>query len=339
MTISTDIAPHGVALSALRAYSDNPSGFYALNEPNEYFTAAGIDGVVAYRPAGRYLLQFGGAFAAGPDRPLLQRRFLDEAARRRRRVIAVQLQREDATLLAGMGFAANQFGASYALELDAFTLRGSRFMRLRNKISRARRAGLEVVAATPQDYAGAIAAVDARWLRGKGRHVKELDFLIGQLGGAHQPLRRLFVGLLAGEPIAYISYAPVYGSRPGWLHDLTRRVPQTPPGVMEAINVHAIEALRAGRGVAADPRPEWLHFGMTPFTSLREEFQLDGASPMVDGVVRLLARHGHAIYPARTQIAYKEKWGDLTVLPDYLAFPGRPSPRAVWTVMRVTRAI
>src|SRR6266498_822624 len=50
---------------ALERYSDNPGAFLALNSGNSYFTAPGFDGVIAYRKAGRYLVQLGGAFA--PD--------------------------------------------------------------------------------------------------------------------------------------------------------------------------------------------------------------------------------------------------------------------------------
>ncbi|MBI1758705.1 MAG: DUF2156 domain-containing protein [Actinobacteria bacterium] len=332
MATAADIGEYGTTLAVLRAHGDNPSAFLALNEGNRHFSTPGIDGVIAYRAAGRYLLQFGGPFATSGDRPELLRRFVDHAAGQRRRVVALQLQAADAMLYAGHGFAVNQLGASYALDLSTFTLRGSRFMRLRNKISRAERSGLRVVETTPAAYADQIAAIDRQWLRSKGWHVKELDFLIGQLGGRAQEHRRLFVGLLGEEPVAYISYSPAFGSRPGWLHDLSRRRPGVPPGVMEAINVHAITAFQES-GAA------WLHFGFTPFTALDRDLATPTASPTVERFVRFLATHGDKVYPARTQVAYKEKWGPRVVLPEYLAFHGRPSPGAIWTVLRVTRSI
>src|SRR4051812_38660729 len=76
-----------------------------------------------------------------------------------------------------------------------------------------------------------------------------------------QPRRRVFLGSIDGKAIGYISYAPVWGSRPGWLHDLSRRRADVPPGVMEAINSTAMETFR-GEGAA------WLHFGFTPFVGL-----------------------------------------------------------------------
>ena len=39
------------------------------------------------------------------------------------------------------------------------------------------------------------------------------------------------------------------------------------------------------------------------------------------------------------QLAYKEKWGPQLVLPEYLAFEGGASLRAVWHILRVTKSI
>jgi lysylphosphatidylglycerol synthetase-like protein (DUF2156 family) len=256
------------------------------------------------------------------------------AQARPRRVVAVQLQRPDAELYAAHGFTVNQLGASYAVELAGFTLRGSRFVRLRNKISRARRAGLEVVETGPVDRATEVELdlIDRDWLRGKGRRTKELRFLVGERVGAAQRYRRLFVGRIGGAAVGYISYSPVFGSRPGWLHDLSRRSPDAPPGVMEALNATAMERMSAdGEG--------WLHFGFTPFTGLSDEHELPSASRTFARCVRLLAEHGERIYPAAAQLEYKQKWAPHAVLPEYIAFQGRPGPNAVWQLLRATRAL
>ncbi|MFE0251633.1 bifunctional lysylphosphatidylglycerol flippase/synthetase MprF [Streptomyces sp. NPDC059010] len=313
-------------------YSDNPSGFLALNTGNDVFTAPGLRGAVVYRTAGRHLVQFAGPLAPDADYEALLARFTDFAAERRKRILAVQLQRADADIYAGRGFTVNQIGASYAIDLKRFTLRGSRFVKLRNKISRARRSGLVVEEAEPARWARELDSIDAQWLRAKGRHTKELNFLVGERGGAGDARRRLFLGRLDGTPVAYITYVPVHGSRPGWLHDLTRRRPEVPPGVMETINVTAIERFTE-EGAA------WLHLGFTPFTGLDEQCETPGSSPLVRRLVGFLAAHGEAVYPAATQLAYKEKWGPHTVLPEYIAFQGRPGPGAVWQLMRTANAV
>jgi lysylphosphatidylglycerol synthetase-like protein (DUF2156 family) len=315
------------AHQAVATYGDNPSGFLALNSGNQYFTVPGRDGLIAYRPSGRYLIQFAGPFAPRDDHPALLREFLRFAGDQRRRVLAVQLQRADTENYAAHGFTVNQLGASYAVELAGFTLSGGPFMRLRNKISRARRSGLVIEEVRPTQYEPRLADLDRQWLRGKGRHVRPLQFLVGERDGPLADHRRLFVGRIDSVLIGYISYSPVTVNRPGWLHDLSRRLPDAPPGTMEAVNLTAIERFR-------DEGAAWLHFGFTPFTSLDPGLEAASASRVVARLVRLLADHGEFVYPARTQLAYKEKWGPHAVLPEYIAFQGRPRAGAVWQLLR-----
>ncbi|WP_030266154.1 bifunctional lysylphosphatidylglycerol flippase/synthetase MprF [Streptomyces violens] len=317
------------ALDTLTEYSDNPSAFLALNSGNEYFHGDRFAGTCAYTRSGRYVLQFGGPFTAAEHRAQLLDSFVAHAGRR---LVAVQLQRQDAELYEQHGFTVNQLGASYAVDLARFTLRGSRFVRLRNKISRARRAGLEVAEVRVGDDPAELDRIDRDWLRDKGRHVKELRFLVGQRTGDLQRHRRLFVGRIEGTAVGYINYSPVFGSRPGWLHDLSRRLPDAPPGVMEALNATVIERLTAeGAG--------WLHFGFTPFTGLAAEHEVPGASRTFARFARFLAEHGQSIYPAASQLEYKEKWAPHAVIPEYIAFKGKPRIGAVWQLMRAANAL
>ncbi|GCB51450.1 bifunctional lysylphosphatidylglycerol flippase/synthetase MprF [Streptomyces sp. NL15-2K] len=316
-------------LDTLAEHSDNPSSFLALNSGNEYFRDDRFDGACAYRRSGRYVFQFGGPFTAPEHRARLLDSFVKETGPR---LVAVQLQRADAELYAAHGFTVNQIGASYAVDLSRFTLRGSRFVRLRNKISRARRAGLEVAEVQHDDDCSELDRLDDTWLRDKGRHVKELRFLVGQRTGPLQRHRRLFVGRIDGTAVGYITYSPVYGSRPGWLHDLSRRLPDAPPGVMEALNATAMERFVADGA-------DWLHFGFTPFTGLDDQHELPDASRTFTRFARLLADRGQAIYPAASQLEYKEKWAPHAVLPEYIAFLGRPRIGAVWRLLRATNAV
>lgn len=318
----------------LRRDSDNPSAFLALNRRNSIFTAPDGTGFICYRSHGRYLIQLGGPFTPLDRRAELVDRFHEFAARQGRRVIAVQLQRADAALYADIGMCVNQIGASYAVALDQLALQGRKFVSLRNKISRAHRAGLVVSEVDPQssESTHAIAEIDRHWLRGKGRRTKELTFLVGEIGGPVQQLRKLYLGTVDGRPVGYISYSPVYGTHGGWLHDLSRRVPDAVPGVMEAIN---IAAMRRFRETGAD----WLHFGFTPFTGLDPAVELPTASPATARVARLLAAHGARIYPSQTQLEYKLKWQPALTLPEYLAVDGHLSPSALWHLLRVTNAL
>lgn len=298
-------------------HTENPSAFLALNSGNETFTAPGLDGAIIYRRTGRFAVQFGGPFAERGDYEALLERFVAFVREQGLSLVSVQVQRADAEIYARHGFTVNQIGASWAVRLPEFSLRGTRFMQLRNKISRAHRNGLVVREATADECEEALTVIDSAWLGSKaGAH--QLEFLVGQIGGAAQPLRRLFVGSIEGAPVGYISYSPVYGSRAGWMHDLSRRTPGGTPGLMEAINAHAIGRFR-------DEETEWLHFGFTPFTGLDPDHELPGHSSALRWLMHFLWEHGADLYPAQSQLAYKHKWAPDVVIPEYVAFDGEAS--------------
>lgn len=318
----------------LAAYADDPSAILALDDETAAFRSPGIDGFVAYRRRGRWMLQIGGAYAGPMDRLPLLRAFHQHAAEQRCRVLGVQLQERDARDAWQLGSTVNQLGASYALALDTFSLRGRHYMQLRNKISRARRAGVVVehttYAALSDADRSALTALDQEWLTGK--HAKPLRFMVGRLGGQGEALRRLVLGRLDGRLVGYLSLSQVFGSRPGWLHDLSRRAVAAPPGVMELLVAESIEAL----GSDGD---RWWHFGFTPFSGLDPAVELPGASRTVARLIRLLSEHGQRLYPSASQVDYKRKWGDLQVLPDYLAFSSRPSATGIAALVRTANLL
>jgi lysylphosphatidylglycerol synthetase-like protein (DUF2156 family) len=320
----------------LLRHGDNPSGFLALNEGTERMRVDGIDGFVAFRPAGRrHLIQLGGVFADPSDQDELLGHFLDLARQQKKKVVSIQLQRQDAERYAARGFTVNQFGASYAVSLDGFSLAGKAHMRLRNKISRARRSGLvirEFDTDLPDDVLNQLDSIDHTWLRTKGRHAKELRFMVGERAGPGALWRRLFVAADGeGRVMGYVTFSPVGGKRSGWLHDLSRRDPDATPGTMELIVASAIETFKS-EGVP------YLHFGLTPFTGLAADHELGASSCAAGACVRFLGDHGRAVYPAADQLAYKMKWCPDVVLPEYIAFSGRVSIRAIWSLLRLTNA-
>lgn len=323
-------------IADLELFADDPSAILALNEGTGVFRSPRVRGFIAYRRSGRWLIQIGGAHAAEGDRFVLINDFGRYAARQSGRVLAVQLQRRDAEDHHRCGYTVNQFGASYALSVATFGLRGKHFMQLRNKISRARRAGVVVEMTTYTDLAAGdrrrLTELDGEWLRAKGRHTKPLRFMVGELGGRGGSLRRLVVGRVDGRIVGYASLSPVFGERRGWLYDLSRRSHDAPPGVMELLVLSSIDMC------AAEGAP-WWHFGFTPFTGLDPSGELPSASPTVQRLVRLLADHGQAIYPAASQVDFKQKWGSPIILPDYVAFKGRPSLAGIARLIQVANLI
>jgi lysylphosphatidylglycerol synthetase-like protein (DUF2156 family) len=312
--------------------ANNPSAFLALNDGNSYFHVDGVDGVVVYREFDRYLVQFAGPFAPLDARRRLLQEFVRFAAAKGKEIVAVQIQDGDAPDYVAEGFTVNQMGGSFAVELERFTLAGTAFMQLRNKISRALRTGMVVREVPLEQWHDAMRELDQGWLGTKGEGVKPLEFLVGEYGGRYQPMRRVFVGVTEGRLMAYITYSPVYGKHPGWLHDLSRRQPDSPPGVMEAINKTAIDTF-IGEGVP------WLHFGFTPFCELETQPKFPGYSKAFHWFMSHLWANSEAVYPAQTQHAYKHKWNPTLMTGEYIGFQHGASIPALVHIFRACNAI
>ncbi len=323
-----------IALTSVNArhYMDHPSGFLALSKNNARFTSNACPGFVAYRDYGRHRISLAGVHAPKEAQADLFGAFLEDTQSCGLKPLMVQLPEHQVPLCLDHHMTVNQLGATFALSLAGYSFAGTAKMKLRNKIKRARRAGvkaLEVGADTPwtETLADQLQAVSRRWLAAKKK--KELQFMVGEFGAPEPEGRRIFAAVdESGVPVGFVSYVPVWGRRSGYLHDLSRRLPHCPVGVMELCNAFAIERMM-------DEGIEYLHFGFTPFVADGEE--PPGASRVVAWVVRQLHDHGQSVYPAKSQVHYKVKWGCDIVKPEYIA--AKPlSFRAVYDLLRLTRS-
>jgi lysylphosphatidylglycerol synthetase-like protein (DUF2156 family) len=315
------------------ALIDHPSGFLALSSKNQHFTVPGINGFISVREQGRHVIALGGVQALESQRGALLDHLLEFAASRQQHLLVVQLRTEQIPLFRDRGFSINQLGTSFGLSLGNFTFRGTRKMQLRHKLRRARASGLKVVefgVDWPRNAAtfAELYSVSSAWLKAKGK--KELDFMIGEIGRPEDARRRVFAAIdPTGRCVAFITYVPSWGRTPGYLHDLSRRLPSAPPGALELCNARAIEAMIA-------ERVPYLHFGFTPFVV--EGPELPGANRLAAWAVPLLYRYGGAIYPAASQVQYKLKWTPDIIEREYLA--ARPlSVRAVFDLLLLTRSL
>jgi len=312
---------------------NHPSGYLALAPQNKRFMLDTTPGFIAYRVQGKHVIALGGVHAPLSSCAALLDGFLAEAERQQRRVVVVQVREAQVDLFHSRGFTVNQFGTTYGLDLRGFSLAGTKRVKLRHKIKQARAAGLqvsEVGTTLPADETtfAQLHTVSEAWLRAKRK--KELEFMIGELGNPQDAERRIFVVTNASHHMqGFITYVPAWGERPGYLHDLTRRLPDAPSGTMELCNAHAIEQFVA-EGIP------YLHFGFTPFiTDASGDPQ---GSRIVAKLIHLLGTYGSVIYPAQRQVQYKLKWGPDLIEREFLAC--RPlSLRAIIDLLILTRSV
>jgi lysylphosphatidylglycerol synthetase-like protein (DUF2156 family) len=315
------------------AWIDHPSGYLATSRHNERFEVAGKPGFIAYRKQGKHLVALGGVHAPASSRGGLLDAFLGEAERRRKVALFVQVREDAIQLFIERGMSVNQCGASLSLDLANYSFAGAKKMPLRKMISRARRAGiraLEIGVDTPRDATAfaQLNAITRAWLANKRK--VELDFMIGELGAPGDLSRRIFLAIDdARRTVGFVTCVPAWGRMPGYLLDLTRCLPDAPRGTTEIIIAEALRKLMR-EGAA------FLHLGFAPFVSSGEEYPT--ASRTVAWLGRMLRRHGQAVYPSESQLAYKLKWRPGIIDREFIA--ARPlSLRAVFDLLRLTRSV
>ncbi|PKV89032.1 DUF2156 domain-containing protein [Streptomyces sp. TLI_146] len=306
MSIDTFAVDGGdTVFGALRAHGENPSAFLAMNEGKEYFTVAGRPGVIPYRDTGGQLRQSAGVIAPHDGQEPLLRAFIQFAAERRRKVVATRLRRPEAQLFARCGFTVNQAGSSYSVYLPEFHLGGPRLADLRLAVSRAWLAGLRAAEAADGDNAA--------------RRGEVADG------------RRVFEGRIGDEVVASVTYLPVFGTRPGWLHHTAHRAPGAPQGALEAVGLEAVR-------VFAAEEAQWLHLGFTPFAGLGAQYELGSASVLAARLLRLAAERGEWRHTAAGRLAHQRIWDPHLVQPGYLAWQGRAAAGALGELLRLAKS-
>jgi lysylphosphatidylglycerol synthetase-like protein (DUF2156 family) len=315
------------------AFVNHPSGFLACSSGNRRFCLPDRAGFIAYREQGRHRIAFGGVHSPVEREASLLRAFLEDARASSQHVMFVQVPAHQVPMFEALGATVNRLGSTFAVRLAGYTLKGTSKIALRNKIHRAQRAGLRAAEVDRDVPASAMLCAQLRsisdaWLHSKGK--QELAFMVGVTTDADDRYRRTFVAVdREGSAVAFVTYVPAWGDRPGYLHDLSRRRPDAPPGVMELINAFAMRRMQE-EGVT------YLHFGFAPLVMTGNEPA--SASGIMSRLAKFLYRHGSFVYPAQSQASYKRKWGCDVVAPEYLA--GFPlTLMGVLALLRLTRAL
>ncbi|KIH86022.1 DUF2156 domain-containing protein [Pseudomonas batumici] len=318
-------------------FGNHPSLFLTLSSDISTFTVEGLAGYLPFQDDGKCLFILTGVISAADNRESLLKAFISHAVEHGRELCCVQLRQDQAPLFERLGFQVNQMGCSYTLDLERFSMAGSPFMSLRNKIKRAEKAGvivkeLGVDLPNGPDQQRMLSSITEEWLKAKGSK-KLLSFMVGDLAANGLNKERIFVAVLNDKIVGFISYVPAFGEYNGWMHDLTRRLAEVPPGTMELVNVEAIKRFK-------QEGEKYLNFGLTPFYGVDDEFDTyTSRSHLLKWILSALEKYGQRIYPAASQVAYKLKWQPMVVTPEYFATYGKFRVGILLRLMKLTNAL
>jgi phosphatidylglycerol lysyltransferase len=282
----------------------------------------GDRGLVLYATTANYLVAFSDPVVpTGEERPCFES-FLDFAEGGGWDVVFYQVSPRWIPYLHDQGFSLFKLGEEGLVNLSTFHLDGRRFKGLRHALHQLERADVRLRVIEPDEVARRLPelrAVSDAWLATK--HVPEKRFSVGFFSEAF--LRR-FPAIVAesdvGRIVGFASLMP--GRRGGEASlDLMRYHPEAPPGVMDAIFVHAFAWARE-QGYTQ------FSLGMAPLSTVGESSR----APVWERLSRFLYRHGDYFYNFQGLRQYKQKFQPVWE-PRYMGYkPPWEWPRAMGAV-------
>ncbi|MGI8855709.1 MAG: bifunctional lysylphosphatidylglycerol flippase/synthetase MprF [Thermomicrobiales bacterium] len=245
---ATEQATIEQARSVILRHGYNTNAYVTLLPPPfTFFTAPGIDGVIAYQQYGRVWLCGGDPICAEADIVPLTAAFR-RAARRARMTVAFLPATPRATrlLTERLGFDAVKVGEDNFYDLQTWSARGQKMKHIRANINRATREGVTVRRCMPEEMTAEIRAqvlhlID-EWLATRG--MAALSFLLGIHPFERMDDRRLFLAWQGGKIAGFLACSPI-PARNGWYLEDIIRDDEAPVGVTELLFQETVTTLRA----------------------------------------------------------------------------------------------
>ncbi len=318
-------------LRLLMAHGDFPLAYAAATEP--YLKSFGDQrGFVAYGQKMGYTFAMGDPVVGAEDRTDLLREFVATF----RRPSFAGISQEVADILADQGYRITQFGLDSMLDLPRHSFAGKDGKSIRYATSWMKQNAVTVEERSIDDFpVETIERMSEQWRRTRVNSKREIRFL--NRAFVPQPeegVRRFFAIDAAGEPIALVSFDPLYrnGKAVGYLASSKRRYPETSSYVDLGIMRHAIDRFREeGR--------ETFWLGLLPMARTKALPGLD--DPLLRAIFAWAYRSkwvNTRIFGLQGIAAYKDRYRGRDI-PVYVATPGRSSLVTLIALLRLIKLI
>ena len=287
-------------LDILHQYASHSLAWSCLQPRMRFFGEANI-GLIPYRTWMGQCVVLGDPLCAPDQMQVLLEPFLQQ----HRNALFMQIHHRTAVLLKTRGYHATPVGVENEIDTATFELSGKRKRDLRHYRNKARQGIVTVSEETDcRPLREELDAVSDAWLPMKSWFSRELEFLARPFQLEPEPEVRVFVGRIAGRAGAFTILDPMYGSGRilGYTVTILRHCPDAPEGAVDAINLFAIERLRA-EGVPV------LSLGISPFYHMPEQAAREGrGKPAPYWLYRALYHWGGPIYHFKGLSFHKSRY-------------------------------
>jgi phosphatidylglycerol lysyltransferase len=277
---------------------------FQMGKDKLVFSPPETDGMIVYGLVGRTAVVLGDPIGPPEAAPRLLAAFLSFCRREDRTPVVYQASGPGRTALIDAGFRLFRVGQEAVVDLASFNLAGPQRANLRHTVTRFQRAGVStrwfgsgVDAAVQPELMRELRAIDVEW---RARVGPEMGFTIGRFDTASLGCQPVSVAVdEIGHALGFTTYLQT-GNDDGWVIDLMRRAPGSPPGVVESCIVEAAQSLATGGAPT-------LSLGLAPLTGL------DPAGPMEERLLRLGARLVSSRYDVAGLAFFKSKFDPIWV--------------------------
>lgn len=314
----------------LLRHGDFSLAYSVVAEP--YLKSFGDErGFIAYAQKMGCTFALGDPLAAPQDAPGL----IDDFIATFKTPCFVACNEATATLLAARGYRANHFGYDTVIRLPGHTFSGGDGKKIRYTTSWLKSNGMRVEERPSEDFPRQrIEMMSKRWRETRVVR-REVIFLNRLFTPASAPdVRRFFVIDGKGEPVAFISFDPLYrdGRVIGYLASQKRRDPEGSSYLDLGIMRHAIDQFKA-EGL------EIVYLGLSPMAGLeRGPFRHD---PMLHRLFKYAygsAWINRRIFNLQGIAAYKKRFRGCEI-PAFIATPPGSNILRITALLRMMRLI
>ncbi len=300
----------------VRSWGTDPLQLLSMDNPeNLFFFGPDGCGVIFYTLAGKRALSLGDPVCLPENTSRLIQSYVDFCNQHEYRCIFNTVNNEVAALLRADGFQIAKYGEEGILDLQEYTLAGSKRGAMRRNVAKLDREGCvssEYCAeeARDPDLEDEILQVRQAWLEDKQL---SLTYSVGDLQFDHPCGRRYFLTRDGeGKLLTVVSFIP-YLQKKGWCVDVMYRDPDGPTGSMEHAIISATWILKDGGA-------QEISLNIAPLAGI------DSSSPEANLEEKVM----HAIfdsmdygYDFKGLYRFKDKFGPSVWKPRYLAFDHR----------------
>lgn len=237
--------------------------YLSLEKGKNFFVSKEIEGCIAYAVVGKVALCIGDPICDSEYLEEFLEEFLEFCKSKKIKVCFSSISKEMTCILQKQNFVISKYGEEAILELGNYELNGKKTLKLRQKIKRAEKQGIQVIEYEPErvrdiNLEEKIEETSNEWFKAKKG---KLIFSMGELHFERPLNRRYFISLdEALEVQAIVTFSPYDGGKAYFL-DVMRRNINSVPGVMEYTIISAALKMKK-EGVEA------LSLGLAPLVGI-----------------------------------------------------------------------